>query len=204
MHFLCLSVFVLWQSPHTEWNPIIWQIIMALIQSSRIKSFSVIWLSAKCSDNYVIPFFVVADMIQASACFPFHYQQRCLKTVIKVITVIQTSSPLPRKSMMSLNDRELLQFLRTLNRLRSGSWQRDQHQHIKFLCGGAVELAATPCSTLQSRMQCFLPLLRRKQQKAKLNPALWAQTWHAVNAKKHCADCFVASCYNLFLVFCPF
>lgn len=104
--------------------------------------------------------------VQASASFPFHYQQWCLKTVIEVITVIQTSSHLPRKSMMSLNDRKLVQFLCcTLKWLLSTVAGSDQHGHVKFLCGRADELAAPPCSALQSRMQCVLPLLCFKQQR---------------------------------------
>lgn len=37
--------------------------------------------------------------------------------------------------------------------------------------------------------------------KAIMNPALWALTWHAINAKKQTAS--HASCCNLLLVLCP-
>lgn len=101
--------------------------------------------------------------VQASACLPFLYQQQCLKTVIEVITVIQPSSNLPRKSVMGWNDGGLLQFLSTLKWLLATVAGGVLNAGTLNSCVAAVEPAAPPCSALQSRMQCFLPLLRFKQ-----------------------------------------
>lgn len=131
IHLLCFNVFVLWLSFHKEWKSVIWQIVVALIQSFQIKSFSVIRLFRQLCNSFLCS----NGHVQAFACFSFLHQQQCLKTVIEVITIRQTSSNLPLKSMLSLNDKSFSQFFSTAMAFSYSSWQCDQRRHIQFLCG---------------------------------------------------------------------